>query len=167
MDCPTKVSSIFLPPKLSDAGGLRMALTYSRDGASRPLAILCSVLREIRHGVYKPDETRSGRLVSELDVTGKTDLSKQRVREVALEETEPAKLCPEVAPLPDPPAEGEAETGHVTTDSSSDSEPETVVKPARYAHPFLCPKGTTGWIHRSSSLRFLILNLHPICTCSC
>ena len=70
-------------------GGLRMALTYSRDGASRPLAILCSVLREVRHGVYRPDETRSGRLVSELDVTDKVDLSKQRVIEVALKETEP------------------------------------------------------------------------------
>ena len=122
--------------------GLCMALTYSRDGASRPLAILCAVLREIRHGVYKPDETQSGRLVSELDVTDKTDLSKQRVIDVALQETEPERPFPELAALPDPPAEGEEDLDHITTDSSSDTEPETVVKPARYARPFLCPEGT-------------------------
>ena len=130
------------------SSGLRMALTYSRDGASRPLAILCAVLRETRHGVYKPDETRSVRLVSELDVAEKTDLSKQRVVDVALQETEPERPFPELSALPDPPAEGEEDMDHVTTDSSSDTEPETVVKPARYARPFLCPEGTTGSIHR-------------------
>ena len=125
-----------------------MALTYSGDGASRPLAILCSVLREVRHGVYRPDETRSGRLVSELDMTDKVDLSKQRVIEVALKETEKAEQVIEAATLPELPAEGEAEIDHVTTDSSSDSEPETVVKPTRYARPLLCPEGTTVWIHK-------------------
>ena len=125
-----------------------MALTYSRDGASRGLAILCAALREVRHGVYKPDETRSGRLVSELNVSGKTDLSDQRVIDVTLQETEHGRPFPEVATLPDPPAEGEEDMEHITTDSSSDTEPETVVKPARYARPFLCPEGTTGWIHR-------------------
>ena len=59
--------------------GLRIALSYSRDGASRPLAILCAVLREIRHGVYGPDETRSGRLVPELDVTGNIKIFRSRV----------------------------------------------------------------------------------------
>ena len=39
---------------------LRMALTYSRDGASRPLAVLCDMLAEIRKGVFSPDVTRSG-----------------------------------------------------------------------------------------------------------
>ena len=100
-----------------------LALTYSRDGASQPLAILCSVLREVRHGVYKPDETRSGRLVSELNVNGESNISNQRVIDVTMPE-------------------------HITTDSSSDTEPETVEKPAGYARPFLCPEGTTGWRHR-------------------
>ena len=42
-----------------------MALTYSRDGASRPLAVLISVIEEIRRGKYNPDETRSRRLYAE------------------------------------------------------------------------------------------------------
>ena len=41
---------------------LRMAMTYSRDSAARPLAILAQVLQEIRDGVFDPDSTRSGRL---------------------------------------------------------------------------------------------------------
>ena len=41
---------------------LRMAMTYSRDSAARPLAILSQVLMEIREGTFDPDCTRSGRL---------------------------------------------------------------------------------------------------------
>ena len=43
---------------------LRMAMTYSRDSAARPLAILAQVLSEIRDGTFDPDCTRSGRLKS-------------------------------------------------------------------------------------------------------
>ena len=43
---------------------LRMAMTYSRDSAARPLAILAQVLTEIREGTFDPDCTRSGRLKS-------------------------------------------------------------------------------------------------------
>ena len=41
---------------------MRMALTYSRDSAARPLAILSHVLQEIRLQIFEPDNTRSGRL---------------------------------------------------------------------------------------------------------
>eukprot|EP00435_Cladocopium_sp_Y103_P010168 s4526_g2.t1 len=41
---------------------MRIALTYSRDGASRPLALLAHVIKEIRDGLFEPDNTRSGRL---------------------------------------------------------------------------------------------------------
>ena len=46
------------------AGPLKMALTYSRDGASRPLAVLTGVLDEIKRGIFHPDSTRSGRLIA-------------------------------------------------------------------------------------------------------
>jgi hypothetical protein len=39
-------------------------MTYSRDSAARPLALLCQVLQEIREGQFEPDCTRSGRLKS-------------------------------------------------------------------------------------------------------
>ena len=44
------------------ANKLRMTMTYSRDSAARPLAILSLVLKEIRDGKFEPDCTRSGRL---------------------------------------------------------------------------------------------------------
>ena len=44
------------------ANKLRMAMTYSRDSAARPLALLSRVLGEIRDGIFEPDNTRSGRL---------------------------------------------------------------------------------------------------------
>lgn len=43
---------------------LRMALRYSRDGASRPLRVLDECLDAIRKDSSRPDETRSGRFVS-------------------------------------------------------------------------------------------------------
>ena len=42
--------------------GNRVPLTYSRDGAARPLAILESLVAEIASGAFKPDSTCSGRL---------------------------------------------------------------------------------------------------------
>ena len=41
---------------------LRLAMTYSRDSAARPLAILSQVLMESREGTFDSDCTRSGRL---------------------------------------------------------------------------------------------------------
>jgi len=46
------------------ANKLRVAMTYSRDSAARPLALLCQVLQEFRQGQFEPDCTRSGRLKS-------------------------------------------------------------------------------------------------------
>lgn len=43
--------------------GMRMALTYSRDSASRPLRVLERLLSEIRSGVFEPDASRSCRLL--------------------------------------------------------------------------------------------------------
>ena len=42
---------------------VRMALRYSRDGASRPLRVLETCLADIRAGRFRPDITRSGRFV--------------------------------------------------------------------------------------------------------
>ena len=40
-----------------------MALTYSRDAASRPIRVLERMLAEIRSGTFEPDASRSGRLL--------------------------------------------------------------------------------------------------------
>ena len=41
---------------------MRIALVYSRDSASRPLAVLEALLAEVRENKFQPDNTRSGRL---------------------------------------------------------------------------------------------------------
>ena len=41
----------------------QMSLVYSRDGAAAGLIILASLLKEIREGRFRPDETRSGRII--------------------------------------------------------------------------------------------------------
>lgn len=41
---------------------MRIALVYSCDAVARPLAVLSHVLKEIREGIFEPDNTRSGRL---------------------------------------------------------------------------------------------------------
>ena len=48
----------------------RMGLTYSRDGAAASLAALEQLFCEIRVGLFLPDETRSGRIISSSTVTG-------------------------------------------------------------------------------------------------
>ena len=112
---------------------LRMAMTYSRDSAARPLAILAQVLSEIRDGTFDPDCTRSGRLKSgakPLDsswtasASGSSDLhtgQKTGFEEVSQEgnlvsvESQPV--------LQEQGVEGslDVDEGHVTTDSSSSS----------------------------------------------
>ena len=44
---------------------------------------------------------------------------------------------------------------HVTTDSSTDSEPETTVKPVRVERKILPPPGTELWVHTKLRTRHL------------
>ena len=112
---------------------LRMAMTYSRDSAARPLAILAQVLTEIREGTFDPDCTRSGRLKSgakPLDsswtasASGSSDL--QTGQKAGFEEVsqEGNVVSLESQPvLQEHGVEGslDVDEGHVTTDSSSSS----------------------------------------------
>lgn len=146
---------------------IRMALTYSRDGASRPLAVLCAMLQEIRHGIYKPDVTRSGRLEREAPLDSSNLFSGERstVSQQAVGSSVKIDLTEEVGgaeidgksnlPNLESVADDDEELGHVTTDSSSTSEVETVVKPKAYHLPVTIPEGTEGWQH--SKLRTLHL----------
>ena len=45
-------------------GGYQMAITYGRDAASPSVLLLEKVLKAVRDGRFRPDETRSGRFVS-------------------------------------------------------------------------------------------------------
>ena len=115
------------------ANKLRMAMTYSRDSAARPLSILSQVLQEIRDGIFNPDNTRSGRLhpgAKPLDgncTVGQAfsaDASHDKTDDIVTVEQEDNldKSGHVVAPQEpsDDPEAAELE-GHVTTDSSSSS----------------------------------------------
>ena len=143
--------------------GLKMALTYSRDGASRPLAVLISVIEEIRRGKYNPDETRSGRLYAEgVAPEDKSehapDASPVVVNDTDVPLTGPAEADDGGGPVVEnSDLEHEADTPveHVSTDSDSGSEGEHVVvaRPAKLRYE--TPEGTVMWQH--SKLRTLHL----------
>lgn len=60
----------------------KIGLTYCRDGMSRPLMILESMLAEIRKGRFHPDETRSGRLK---DVAQPSDLPRDHIPKIEID----------------------------------------------------------------------------------
>ena len=117
------------------ANKLRVAMTYSRDSAARPLALLCQVLHEIRTGQFEPDCTRSGRLKSGakpltgdfqdscaghgIDKTDTVDVvSDGHSSEVELV----GESIPDVKKEPfEGMADGQELSGHATTDSSDSS----------------------------------------------
>ena len=127
------------------------------------------MLHEIRHGVYKPDVTRSGRLEKDVPLDSSNlfageqkqgtgvDVG-QSVKIDLTEETE-SNLLEERPESPDRQESPDVDhdLGHVTTESSSSSEPETVVKPKVYAMPIFIPEGTEGWQH--SKLRDVAFGL--------
>ena len=115
------------------ANKLRMAMTYSRDSAARPLSILAQVLQEIRDGIFNPDNTRSGRLqpgAKPLDghfTVGQAssgESSHDTAQDVFVVEPENPLDKVGLATVPQEPSEDPLAAelgGHVTTDSSSSS----------------------------------------------
>ena len=116
------------------ANKLRMTMTYSRDSAARPLAILSRMLKEIRDGQFEPDCTRSGRLkpgaadLDQDDIVGLVpvvSVSQSDRMPVATEDSAPDAERDNVVADPGiddqgPEASLEGE-GHLTTDSSDSS----------------------------------------------
>jgi hypothetical protein len=112
---------------------LRVAMTYSRDSAARPLALLQQVLQEIREGVFEPDCTRSGRLKSGAKpLSGEVqssvvsaDIDIEKGLDLAMDslatnlEAEP--VCPDAGEQVECVADVQDLEGHATTDSSDSS----------------------------------------------
>ena len=44
-----------------------MGMVYSRDGAAASLLVLEKLIKEIETGYFRPDETRSGRIVETIE----------------------------------------------------------------------------------------------------
>jgi hypothetical protein len=119
---------------------MRIALVYSRDAAARPLAILAQVLREIREGVFEPDNTRSGRLkpgvgpIEQVEIgaegagllpaAGAGRSEPEHADEGQQKQMETSSGCQDAVQSHEPVSEDMVEEGHVTTDSSDSSETE-------------------------------------------
>ena len=114
------------------ANKLRMTMTYSRDSAARPLALLAHVLKEIREGIFEPDCTRSGRLrpgaaaLDQFDLIGVAPVSRDGLAseeavafgDISLDT--PAEVNQDKTLEPVEPV-GQQDEGHLTTDSSDSS----------------------------------------------
>ncbi len=135
-------------------GGARMTLTYSRDSASRPLLVLETMLSEIRTNKFDPNSTRSGRLQKRTaaDAFGESSVLLPSLPvEEALDATpvESNETKQEIQAVDDD------SISHITTDSSSDSEPETSVKPVGVTRSFDVPDGCLLWVHKKLRTRHL------------
>ena len=82
-------------------GGHQMAITYGRDSASPSVLLLERVLKAIRDGRFRPDETRSGRFVNlaaqeVVLVKDEPGVSKEHLEAPATCEPAPKKVSPQV-----------------------------------------------------------------------
>lgn len=110
---------------------LRVGLVYSRGSAARYLALLANVLKEIREGVFEPDNTRSGRLketaltLDQLNLISSSNLSGVE----ASQENEPVQN----------PGETEAD-GHATTETDETDDESCFVSPVVGHYELLIPQ---------------------------
>ena len=114
------------------AEGSRVPLRYSRDSASRPLAVLENLILEIYHDKFRPDCTRSGRLVDDSGVASSVVKVEDGFEVINLDES------------------SDEESGHVTT-SSDESESDTRVpfkEPRLFWNKHVAPDGTCLWQHK-------------------
>lgn len=136
---------------------LKMALVYSRDGASRPLRVLECMLKEIRDKRFNPNDTRSGRLSSLPNLDGglptetlqdpmgsAEKVSREQSHDLADEVKTEIHDVDEIV-LSD----------HATTGSETESDVETTVKPKVSYRDIVAPEGTV--LHQHCKLKTLHL----------
>ena len=144
---------------------MKMALVYSRDSISRPLALLAHVLMEIRTGIFEPDNTRSGRLRAEAVALDKAhffaDRAGQQVNQTEpspelnndsdVAETELGSWQKNSVDMSSVPEEQIVED-HVTTDSSDSSGPETGWAPVVGHYTIELPSDKKLWLNKNSKM---------------
>lgn len=94
----------------------RSAFTYGRDNAAPALRSLCSLLKQIKQGHFRPDSTRSGRFQVELQTEKSTALEQRAVAASSPEDSGPPTLVGSES-IPD-----DSSSDDSWTDSASDAE---------------------------------------------
>ena len=150
---------------------MRVGLTYSRDSVARPLALLAHVLKEIRMGIFEPDNSRSGRLksgaipLSSIDALAsvssgaKTDLGDATRDAIDLEankRTDQGSLQSGQVEQP----EQQEDHGHITTDSSDSSSQEDMLSPVVGHHLVELPPDKRLWLNHNSKMFHLSRQEH-------
>eukprot|EP00435_Cladocopium_sp_Y103_P072049 s158_g39.t1 len=133
---------------------LKMALVYSRDGASRPLRVLESLLKEVRLKVFNPNDTRSGRLsklpeiyTENLDSVSIGSFEKvSPVNSESFQKTDDQPVCASDEPVL---------SDHATTGTDTESDAETTVRPKVSYKDIEAPEGTV--LHQHVKLKTLQL----------
>ena len=138
------------------SSSFKMALVYSRDGAAPSIAALEELIREVRLQIFKPDETRSGRVSKEagqgvetVKVAGKVeiDLESPPVIEVKDEDGEWG-LVTEVV------SSDSGESDDSSSTSSEEERPERMTLD-RLRVPPKAPDGYKLWQHSRSGILHL------------
>ena len=135
---------------------LRVGLTYSRDSAARPLALLNHVLHEIRLGVFEPDNSRSGRLhpdARNLDeqIFQRSGETLGNAVETSVEQSEKTQIKGEQTSVECIDLESD-EDGHVTTSSSSEDESLPLVSPVVGHYKVQIPENMKVWKNHSTKV---------------
>lgn len=128
-------------------GSFKMGLTYSRDGAAASLISLEQMLNEIKVGLFLPDETRSGRIRTQLPALPSS------VVEVKDEEAVPTSGG-DVLEETDDTAETSDESSSDESSEEDDYEPHG--DGSRIFKAPEAPSGFTLWQHSKSKILHLM-----------
>ena len=117
-----------------------MSLVYSRDGAAAGLLILQGLLQDIREDRFRPDETRSGRIVENAVVN--------------LEDDAPVK--PEPNHVDAEVIESSSSDESSSSGSSCDSGGHDFRRMPKFLKPPSAPEGSVMWQHGKSKILHLM-----------
>ena len=149
-----------------------MGLTYSRDGMARPLQILQAMLAEIHSGLFRPDFTRSGRLVQVQSEPQQKLQSKGVESVVKVESSDDENVLsawdlvgsdkqphlPKVIPVDSDHDLNDACTETSSSEMSSNEQtvPAFETKGTRTFEPPAAPEGYQMWQHSKSKILHLV-----------
>ena len=146
----------------------RMADVYARDAEARPMRMMEELLMEIRCKRFFPDESRAGRLVNadSVDLAETScpvslhDYLSGDAARVKRQCEEEGWECISVASSASEQNRSDAQSEHVTTDSSSDESEQQCEppEPARLFHPPKPPEGFYFLQHSKSKTIHIIQN---------
>ena len=146
--------------------GAKAMTVYSRDLLTRPLQLSCSMLANIRMDHFRPDESRTARMVNLLRLSTMGQSATERPNAVAAEgkvtldagtpgeEFEPTSpLGTEAAPAPNQAREQEESSDIASTSSSSGSSDEGDEQPACWIPGPVWRNIRSHVVHRCSSVK--------------